>query len=135
MRRERNGQDDLERCRAWRDAAVADGWSIEPTYKNEDVNRAASLKRDGFKASVFTRIYVRESGTFYECSVHVWGPDGLACTIPTTYDWPAIVASLRVCNECGASNVDTKRFSFAGRACADCLPAARAEHEKQGWAD
>jgi len=39
----------------WRDAAVADGWSIKPTYQSEVVEQAASLERDGFHAQVIAR--------------------------------------------------------------------------------
>lgn len=125
----------------WRENAVADGWSIEPTYpasldpngnKGEDVNRAATLKREGFLAMVFTRTY--PSGHI-EASVSVWGPDGLALPAFVEYSWDALVAGQRTCLECGATDVDTQRVNFAGRVCATCLPEARKRTEKPGWCD
>ena len=35
-------------CEQWRNAAVADGWSIEPTYEHEPQEHAFRLRRDGF---------------------------------------------------------------------------------------
>lgn len=50
-----NDQQWLEYVRAYRDAAVADGWSIEATYKEETFDRAARLRKDGFLMSILTR--------------------------------------------------------------------------------
>lgn len=40
---------------AWREAAIADGWSAEPTYKTEPIERAMRLKRDGYVVQTITR--------------------------------------------------------------------------------
>lgn len=125
----------VERARAWRDAAVADGWSIEPTYQTEPVERAARLSRDGFSAQIITR--TPEEGhrwrTTYEGSVHIWGPDSLAVKAPHPYSWERLTAGLRTCHDCGATDVETQRVGFAGRTCAACLPDARKRIETPGW--
>ncbi len=117
---------------AWREAAIADGWSARPTYEEwEPLESAARLTRDGFTVQMLTR----QNGDSYTVSIHVWGPDGLAIKPPDEYSYPAIVAGVRTCNACDASDVETFAYSFAGRACAACLPAMREQHEKPGWAD
>lgn len=63
----------------------------------------------------------------------IWAPDGLQITVPDVYDWAAIQERVRYCEECKRSDVDTFRYSFAGRACEECLPALKAEHERPGW--
>jgi hypothetical protein len=127
----------VERATKFRDAAVADGWSIEPTYEgSEDVSRAAKLRRDGFVMSVLTRTPTdKPYQNYYEGSVSIWAPDGMSVKTPNEYSYEAIVAGVRTCNECGATDVETHRFSFAGRCCAKCLPAARRVAEPPGWAD
>lgn len=123
----------LVQAAAWRDAAVADGWSIQPTYDHESVDRAWRLGREGFKALGLTR-----PGNERElpcASVHVWGPDGLAVRPPPVYDWPAIVAGARTCSACGTVDVETQRFSFAGRCCAACRPEMARRYEQPGWSE
>ena len=68
-----------------------------------------------------------------EGSVSIWGPDSLAIAVPMPYSWDAIVAGARTCSACGKTDVDTQRFSFAGRCCAACLPEMRRQHERPGW--
>jgi len=117
----------IESVRAWRNAAVADGWHIEPTYQHESADRAARLRHpEGFIAQVVTR----EKGLV---DLHIWGPDGLAINPYQTYDMDRIRAGIRVCMECHAHDVDTQRVGFAGRVCINCLPAARKSHEFPGW--
>lgn len=112
---------------AWRDAAIADGWDHEPTYgTHEDELRACRLSRDGWKAQVITRGLPTDK-------VSAWGPDGLAVCIAEPYDWTALQDGLRTCAYCGAKDVDTQRLAFAGRCCAECLPAMREKHEFPGW--
>jgi hypothetical protein len=117
-----------------RDAAVADGWSIRPTYGSEDIGRASTLDRDGFKMLVLTREISATSRKWkYEAAVHIWGPDGLSIDSPQAYDWNLIRGSIRRCGYCKADDVDTQRVGFAGRCCAKCLPAQRARIETPGW--
>jgi hypothetical protein len=115
---------------AWRDAAVADGWTIQPTYEREPVERAFRLRRDGWVASGLLR---PNTGKWKWCAkVDVWGPDGLRVPLPgPVYDWPALQAAVRSCEHCGAADIEPHRYSFAGRACETCakrLEAALPAH-------
>lgn len=132
-----NDRSHLDSVVAYRDAAVADGWSIRGTYEpSESVERAARLQRDGFVMQVLTRDNSeRAHGKKFEASVHIWGPDGLAVTPPPLYDFAEIAARTRVCSACKKRDVDTERYSFAGRCCAECLPEMRRRHERPGWCD
>lgn len=105
----------------FRDAAVADGWSIEPTYGHEPEAHAASLKRDGYHMMTVTRPESKNH------SVHLWCPKGIAIKVPPAYDFEAIKAGTRVCAYCGATDADTVRVGFAGRACKTCQPKEEAK--------
>lgn len=129
-----NDQARIDAARAWRDAAIADGWMAEAMYApREGIASACRLTRDGFVAQVITRENAPGLAHRFEVSVDVWGPDKLTVKPPFAYDWPAIQAAVRTCNACGATDVDTERYAFAGRCCAACLPAMRAKHERPGW--
>jgi hypothetical protein len=118
----------IEVC-AFRDAAIADGWSHEPTYGNQEPEESAcTLKRDGWIMMVFARKQ-------HDVSISIWAPDGLDVKAPGVYNWDEIQRGIRRCNACGAEDVKTTRYSFAGRCCEKCLPAMRAKHEFPGWAD
>ena len=120
----------------WFDAAIADGWLAEQTYKHEPLERAARLRRDGFTAQILRRSEAngRKPGKWkYEAMVSLWGPDRLAINPPFPYDMTAIIAGLRTCNACGATDVETQRYSFAGRCCAECRPEMARKHEYPGW--
>lgn len=122
----------LEQVRAWRDAAIADGWHIEPTYgHHEDVSRAARLMRGGFVVQLITRENVGQWKA--NVSLGGWAPDGMAISLPTVYDPAVFARSMRHCNYCHADDVETHRVGFAGRSCEACLPAQRALAEKPGW--
>lgn len=120
-------------------AAVADGWSIRPTYEREPVERAAHLERDGFTMSALMRDNTQDAEPHhwkYEVDLSLWGPDKLMIPPPETYDsgtFARLIAMLRHCPHCKAEDVDTFCYSFAGRCCAACLPEMKAEHEKPGW--
>jgi hypothetical protein len=126
---------DLEAVRQWVATAVADGWQIEPTYQTEPVESAATLDKGGFRAMALMRDRGENHDRRYryEAKVSAWGPDGLAISVPATYDFALIEKAVRRCGECGREDVDTQRVGFAGRTCADCLPAARKKHEYSGW--
>jgi hypothetical protein len=130
-----NSADHIESVRQFRDAAAADGWSIEGTYEpSESIDRASRLTRDGFVMQIITRDNIGKGGSkHFEASVHIWGPDGLAITPPNFYDFKEMVARTRRCSACKAEDVDTVRYSFAGRCCNACLPEMRMRHEKPGW--
>lgn len=130
--------DCVAQAAAWRDAAIADGWSIEPTYgASEPVERAARLRREGFSAQILTRLPVEgdRNQQYTDGSVHLWGPDGLAVNPGRTYDWAKLNAGLTTCSACKATDVPTERVGFAGRVCAACLPAQRRAIETPGWCD
>jgi hypothetical protein len=120
----------------WRDAALADGWSIAPTYgDHEPVESAARLTRPGgWVVQVLSRDR-RETGRgkAFEATIHAWGPDGLAVTPPPIYDFAAMQSGLRTCLACGATDVATQRVNFAGRVCITCLPEQRRLTERPGW--
>jgi hypothetical protein len=125
----------LRWAQEYRDAAAADGWSKRATYgSSEDIDRAASLSRDGFAMSVLTRDNSAKGAKWkHEASIHIWGPDGMAIDPPEKYDFDEIVARTRRCMYCKAEDVDTKRVGFAGRCCEKCLPEMRARIEAPGW--
>jgi hypothetical protein len=124
----------LRAAEAFRDAAADDGWSINPTYGSEGIERASKLEREGFKMLILTRDNSDKKGNWkHEAKVSIWGPDGLAIKPPETYDFAEIKARTRRCLYCKAENVDTQRVGFAGRCCEKCLPEQRAKIETPGW--
>ena len=129
-----NTQDYKDTC-AFRDAAIADGWSHKPTYNSEDESRACSLEKDGWKMMIFTRTLSAAATCKYDASISIWAPDGLAVNVPRIYDFQKLKDGETYCKTCGSSNVKTVRYSFAGRCCEKCLPAMRAKHEYKGWCD
>lgn len=60
---------------------------------------------------------------------------GLAIKTPKVYNFEEIVLGLKTCGICNTKNVQTFRYSFAGRCCENCLPAAKEKFEKHGWND
>lgn len=129
-----NDMGKLEAANAYREKAVADGWDCSSTYGSEPVERASSLTKDGFVMIIISRDRREDTSKWNaEASISVWGPDRLGIKPPAEYDWKEIQAGTRICNECGTKDVDTHRFSFAGRACGKCLPAAQTTHEYPGW--
>jgi hypothetical protein len=130
-----NDEAELLAAIAWRQAAVADGWSMRATFRNEGAETHATLEREGFKAHVMARRGEPGSPVRFRAQVLAWGPDGLCVAAGKEYDFEALRAGLATCHNCGAHPVETMRYSFAGRCCAPCLPAMRAKHERPGWAD
>jgi len=126
-----NDHEKVVAARAFMDAAASDGWSIKPTY-SEPVECAASLERDGFSMLIIARENGGEKFK-YQAQVNIWGPDRLAIAAPKEYSWAKILGALSHCNVCDKDGVEIHRYSFAGRCCADCLPAMRAKHERPGW--
>ena len=120
----------IDQVTQWRKDAVADGWSAKPTYPHhESIERAFTLNREGFIAQCLARP-ADDRRTNPDAAISVWGPDGMYIKPPREYDWPTIQAGLRACVNCGAIDVDTERYSFAGRCCADCRPEMAAKHER-----
>lgn len=125
-------QEKLDAVRRWRDAAVADGWSQEAMYgPYEDVDRVARLRKDGWVAQVFMRVY--DTG-YIHANVTIWGPDNLQVTVPPIYSMEALVKNLRKCLNCGAEDVDVVSYSFAGRCCKACFPELARKTMSGNWA-
>lgn len=120
---------------AWREAAIADGWDVEPLYDCEEVERAAKLTKQGWVIFVFAR--TPEPGhkwkTNTQCEVAAWGPDRLHVDTPDVYDPQVLECGLRHCGRCNRDNVDVTRVGFAGRYCHDCVPEERKVQEFPGW--
>lgn len=128
-----NDQEDFRRVIIFRNAAVADGWICKPTYgEDENMLSAASLDKDGFHMSIISCEH-EDTKWKYEVNISIWGPDGLAIKVPEKYDFASIQAGLRTCNVCNATDVDTQRYSFAGRCCAACRPEMARKTEYPGW--
>lgn len=154
----------------WRDAAIADGWTFNPTYAHEDVNRAMTLQillasglKIGttslnrlFKTHVISRPNVLEGKDWSlgDGTINVFGPDDLQIKVPLIYPGKQyFVDALVTCQYCGngpnrhyfkdpatgdydlCHPVATYRFSFAGRACRQCIPELQKVHERPGWND
>ena len=122
-------------CEQWRNAAVADGWSIEPTYEHEPQEHAFRLRRDGFVVQGLARPIPGPHGTTPAPQISIWGPDGLAIDPPETYDIEKIRRGAETCGSCGAYPVKTERVAFVNRCCAACAPDQRARLETPGWAE
>lgn len=113
----------VEDAAAFRDAAVADGWTIRPTYDHEPQHSAASLDRDGWHMSVLTRTDSDfPVGPNSVGSVSLWGPDRAHVETPDVYSMEALEKGLRECGYCDRKDVDTFQVAFASRVCAECLP-------------
>lgn len=117
----------------FRKAAMEDGWSTEPGSPNETAFRYSHHTKDGYTMHIVTRLNDNPENTW--SSVSIWGPDDLCIQPPSVYDWGLIQERLRYCATCGTNDVDTFRYSFAGRACKDCLPELKRIHEFRGWCD
>src|ERR1700675_3073414 len=91
----------LHAAQAFRDAAAADGWSMRSTYESESIDRASTLRRDGFTMQVLTRDNSEQKRKWkHEAQISIWGPDGLAIKPPSTYDFAEIMARTRRCGYC-----------------------------------
>jgi hypothetical protein len=125
-----------EAVKAWRDAAVADGWEIAPTYGNhEPVTSAASMTREGFKAMVLTRENLNPDLPKPICKFNVsaWAPDGIAIRVKFPYNWENIKAEVTTCPVCNRTSIPTIRVGFANRSCDECAPELRKRIERPGW--
>lgn len=89
--------------------------------------------------------------------VHVWGPDRLQIKVPLAYPGRQyFVDALVTCPHCHRgpnaeyfgpafradedptevfAPVEIRSYSFAGRACVECVPALKAATEQPGWND
>lgn len=124
----------LDLVARYREAAVADGWSMRPTFGCESIEGAATLEKDGFTMQTIARPPASPGG-WYHASINIWGPDRLAVKPPDEYSMEAIRAGLRCCHYCDVTDVDTQRVSFAGRCCAGCVDQQRRVLEQPGWCD
>ena len=117
----------------WREILIEDGWALEPTYRHEPLEHAWGTRKDGFLIRGLARPIPGPHGTYPRPDLTAWGPDGMQIILPGEYDWEEIRRAVRTCIACGKTNVDTQRYSFAGRCCADCRPEMARIHEKPGW--
>ena len=118
------------RVSAFRDAAVKDGWSIGPN-SSESPETWARLTRDEWVMHVLAR---KNIGKWkYQAEVSIWAPDKHSIVPPQEYNWDENKSAVKTCCLCGAKDVETQRYSFAGRCCAACRPAAAAKYERGNW--
>ncbi len=132
----------LDEVRAWREAAITDGWSPDPIYTQESEDRAMRLTKDGWIAHASARPsrpdpFDKRRTMPAQADITVWGPDQLQIhpEVPVPYSWNRMNALLRRCAYCKTEDVETKRVGFAGRCCLKCLPAMRKKIEFPGWCD
>lgn len=126
-----NDQKQYDEAIAFRDALRGDGWTCSQRDKTDDTYTSHS--KSGFAVQVVSRA---KAGKWkYEAQVSAWAPDGMSLRVPTVYDFSKLAAGIRHCNRCHADDVETHRFSFAGRCCEKCLPEARRVAEYPGWCD
>jgi hypothetical protein len=127
-----NDEQELIEVATFRDAAIADGWDAKPGGSSEPLEVYAHLEKEGFKMHAMCR---RNAGKWkFQTNIHIWGTDGLAIQLlGPIYNWEQIKGGLRRCGECGKEDVDTQRYSFAGRCCANCRPAMAAQYERGNW--
>ena len=117
----------------YREDAIKDGWSCD----EQDIkfnNSYTIMKKDGFTMHVISRELTNSKWT-YEAEVTVWGTDKLQIDPPKEYNFEAMVEAMRTCPICGAVDVPTFQYSFAGRCCKNCLPDMKKKHEFPGWYD
>lgn len=117
----------------FRTAAMQDKWETKPATSYEDTQISSTHEKEGFKLHITTRRHENPAATKYFVDISCWGPDRLCITPPEFYDWETIKAGVRTCNRCRKTDVDTFQYSFAGRACKDCLEGAKKEREFPGW--
>ncbi|MGC9030088.1 MAG: hypothetical protein ACP5LD_10500 [Desulfomonilaceae bacterium] len=118
-----------EKVREWVKSAEADGWKtyhgLSGLLGMEEAVRGAKVV-DGLGEFNFVAIIGENS------EVGMWGPDGLQTVVPFPYRSPG-ADLLETCPVCGATGVKTYQYSFAGRACAKCLPEMKRKYESPGW--
>lgn len=128
-------RDAVAACTRWREAAAADGWAVRAAYQGEELERAWTAERDGFKVLGIARGELRHGARLATATLSIWGPDGMAISPPPVYDWDAIQRGAATCLECEAHPVETQRVGFVGRYCRPCADRLRPSIERQGWCD
>ena len=119
---------------AFLEAAVADGWIATESYPgHEPLKQAFTLNKDGWIVHGLARPKGWAHYTRDCADLVAWGPDRLQIVMPKTYSAEAMQAGLRTCQNCGATDVETQRYSFAGRCCAACRPEMARLTEYPGW--
>lgn len=130
----------LEVVRQFIQDAIADGWASRPLYSDPEFG--IILEKNGMTIHARTEpqgCYGTWPGRGTpnpmtdNASLSAWGSDGLVLQVSAPYDAEALVAAHQVCGCCGATDVETHRYHFAGRACAACLPDAKAKTEVGNW--
>lgn len=142
---------------AWRDAAVADGWTERPggpwgiqsqpatwdprfrtfaqTGERRDGDRSVALYKGDMTVVLADR---EDSPARIWRSAQGWFGNGLQAwgTVPKVYDAQVIHALRGQCTACGQQGAPERltRIGFAGKICPDCdSPQQRAALEFPGW--
>ena len=122
----------VELATAWRLAAEADGWVFEQTYWHAPLEQSFKSLRDGFAIRGLAR--PSKENSLGSSEISMWGPDGLRVVVPLVYPgMPFFVAACRHCLYCGATDVETVGYSFAGRCCEGCSLEMQRIYEYEGW--
>lgn len=115
---------EAEKVNEWVKSAEADGW-VE--YDREGLIMGEKMV-EGLGRFAFAAVI----DDYGNGNITMWGPDGLQTVVPMPYRPPGAYL-LETCPVCGATGVKTYQYSFAGRACAKCLPEKQKEYEFPGW--
>jgi len=105
----------------WEIDLIADGWTAIPIYADVYTpGLSAQFKRDGYAVQIYRR--ADALGEF----ISGWGPDNVRIDLPEVYDFAAMQAQLKICQECGAESDDVKPVVLdrvAKRVCLACRKA------------
>ena len=130
-----NDENEYKRVIKYREDAIRDGWESE----EQDIlfqHSYTIMKKVGFVMHIISRVMDNPNAKWkYEAEITIWGTDQLQILPPQEYNFEDIVYSINTCPICGATEVNTFRYSFAGRCCEKCLPDMKNKHEFPGWYD
>jgi hypothetical protein len=127
----------VELVHNWARDAHKDGWTMEPTYEGEGVNRATKLTitidDDSFIVSILAREPEGGRTSRYNVSIHGW-KNGYAFTVPAPYNRQKLIEASCLCGLCGEKIVGKIiPFSFAGQACQKCKEHAKKINDETYW--
>lgn len=120
-----------EQVKAWFENAVKDGWKATPTYKNEPIEQASNLDKDGWHALLINRPT--------DHSIHVWAPQGYAVHLMAEeYNMEDLIIESETCERCRKHSSEVgpmEVVAFANRMCHEChqSPETRQKFYYRGW--